>query len=187
MKLLFFILSLFWITACTQMQPFFHVDTPTTDTNSSSSELLRDSCDGYAFDNSDLPCNLVGWQEFFYKSLLQSKEEHDNTLSLLGNTQEDVYKRLILLSMRHESLEVRNNAKDVMLKVSSENANGFGRFFYTLAHLLEQQVTTEHTVIDLQKSLKSSSQKNAKLKAELADTKAKIQAIMEIEKNLNAN
>jgi hypothetical protein len=186
-KRLFFILSLFSVAACTQLQPVFHVDTPIIDPNTSSAELLRDSCDGYSYDNTDRPCNLVGWQEFVFESLLQSKEDHEKSLNLLGNTQEDVYKRLILLSMRYESLEVRNKAKDVMLNVSSENVNGFGRFFYSLAHLLEQQITTEHTVIDLQKSLKSSAQKNTKLKAELADTKAKIQAIMEIEKNLNAN
>lgn len=187
MKLLFFILSLFLVAACSHLQPMLDINTSTTETTISPSELLQDSCDGYTYDNSDVPCNLVGWQEFVYKSLLQSKEEHNKTLSLLGNTQEDVYKRLILLSMPYESLEVRNHAKDVMLNLASENANGFGHFFYTLAHLLEQQVIAEHTVIDVQASLKSALKKNTKLTAELADTKAKIQAIMEIEKNLNAN
>jgi len=186
-KLLFFILSLFLVAACTHLQPLLLLNNSESDTNLSPSEILRERCDGYAYDNTDEPCNLIGWQEFVYQSLLQTKAQHAETLNKLGNTHGDVYKRLILLSMRYESLEVRNHAKDVMLNVSAENPNGFGHFFYSLAHLLEQQVTAEHTVVDLQKSLKSTAQKNTKLKAELADTKAKIQAIMEIEKNLNAN
>ena len=45
------------------------------------------SCDVFPYDESDEPCNLIGWQEFASQVLSATEVQHRSTLLLLvGNT-----------------------------------------------------------------------------------------------------
>lgn len=188
MKILFFILSIFILSACSHLQFISMHDKASSQQMDDKSKLpLHRGCGYYPFDNSDSPCNLFGWQTFVYTSLSQTKKEHNATLLSLGTSQRDEYKRSVLLANHNESFAVRAQAIEALFAVSSKNDNSFGYFFYILATLQKQALFSEQNSVAVDVELKKSVQKNAKLKAELADTQAKIQAIMEIEKNLKTN
>ena len=188
MKILFFILSIFLLSACSQLHSLFSWDnTNSSRTMANSKERLQGECNYYPYNNSDTPCNLFGWQAFVYQTLSQTKEEHDASLLSLGTTQEDEYKQFILLAEHYESDAVRTQAIAALFDISAENNNSFGYFFNIIATLQKNELLNKQKVADLQIKLKNSSQQNSTLKVKLADTQAKIQAIMDIEKNLKTN
>lgn len=188
MKRLFAVLPLLLLTACSHL-PFL----PVTDIHSaetektSTEESLKGGCDYYAYDNSETACNLLGWQAFVQQSLSQSQEAHNAALLALGSEQGDKFKRMILLSNNYEVLDVRMRATKTMLAVSQQNLNGFGSFFYIIATFQNNEIQSQDKAIKLQAELKKMTQENAKLGARLTETEAKIQAIMDIEKNLKTN
>ena len=182
MRILFFVLSIFLLSACSHQQFTSVID---HFKGSLSPDTLEEECDEtFSYDNSGSPCNIYGWQLFVYQSLAQTQEAHDQTLLNLGNNPGDTYKRLILLSHHHEPLNVRIEATDALLNIAKANSNSFGHFFYIIATYNKQDLAHQKEAVYSQDKLK---QKNTKLKRELNKTKAKIQAIMDIEKNLNTN
>lgn len=181
MKILFSFLCIFLLSSCTHFQFLFGP----SDRNRV--ETLLGDCDSYPYDNSDDACNIFGWQTYVHQSLLLTKEEHDAALFSLGTTSTDKYKKLILLGDHCETSDIRTQAIDDMFEVSSANPNSFGLFFEILASFQKNDLLNEQNATNLQAELNEMSQKNSHLKAELATTKAKIQAIMEIEKNLKTN
>jgi hypothetical protein len=148
---------------------------------------LLQACPIFPYDNSDRPCNLVGWQQFAYQAMKASESEHRAALLLLSNTQEDTYKTLIIESSIYEPDDVRQQAIAAMFKISEENINHFGHFFYLLATYNHTRLLNEKKIIRVERQLKTQINKNTKLKKQLADTQAKIQAIMDIEQDLNTN
>ena len=188
MKILFFILSIFLLSACSQLQFILSSDKANSQrTAANTKERLHRGCNYYPYDNSDTPCNLFGWQAFVYQSLSQTQEEHHAALLSLGTSQGDKYKQFILLADHYESDAVRTQAIDAIYDISSENNNSFGYFFNIIATLQKHELLNKKKAADLQTELTKSSQQNSALKAQLADTQAKIQAIMEIEENLKTN
>ncbi|TEW44294.1 hypothetical protein [Psychromonas algicola] len=184
MRILFFVLSAFLLSACSQ-QGFTSVFNSLTGNFSESS--LKDECEVFPYDNSDSACNLYGWQTFAYQSLAHTKAEHQQALTALGELNGDTYKRLILLSQHHETVNVRLKATDTLFAIAKANDNSFGHFFYILATHNKQDLVNKKNAIYLNAKLKKQTQTSAKLKAELISAQAKIEAIMDIEKTLNTN
>jgi len=158
-----------------------------TEKNNLSSLALEASCITYPYDNSEDECNLYGWQKFVNESLTHTKKEHDMALLEIEKDLENDYKRLILLSHYYENINIRAQATDDMIKVSQENLNSFGQFLSILATYNQRDIDHQRSRLTLQARLKKSAKKNANLKSELNQTQLKIQAIMDIEKNLSTN
>lgn len=177
MKILLLILSSFLLSACSQqgLNAIF------------SASSLESKCDYFPYDDTDTACNLYGWQTFSYDSLKHNKQQHQQALMDLTTTIDDSYKRLILLSQHHETVNVRLKATDAMFAIAKANDNSFGHFFYILATHNKQDLVNKKNAIYLNAKLKKQTQTSAKLKAELVSTQAKIEAIMDIEKTLNTN
>ena len=184
MRILFFVLSAFLLSACSQ-QGFTSVFNNLTGNFSEST--LKEQCEEFPFDNSDTACNLYGWQTFAYQSLSQNEAQHQRALTGLNSLKGDSYKRLILLSQHHEAVNVRLKATDALFAIAKINDNSFGHFFYILATHNKQDLVNKKEAIYLNAKLKKQTQTSAKLKAELSSTQAKIEAIMDIEKTLNTN
>ena len=184
MRILFLILSVLLLSSCSQ-QGFTSVFNHLKGDASASS--LESECIEFPFDETSTGCNLYGWQRFAYEALKQTKSDHENALAHLGAENADAYKRLILLSQPHEAINVRLQATETMLAIAETNNNSFGHFFYMLATHNKQDLSNKKEMIYLNTKLKKQIQMNAQLKAELASTQAKIEAIMDIEKTLNTN
>ena len=129
----------------------------------------------------------MGWQQFAYQVLRASETEHKAALLFLTNTHEDTYKKLIIESSVYESDDVRQAAIAAMFKISEEHINHFGHFFYLLATYNHTRLLNEKKAVLAEKKLKNQINKNTKLKKQLNDAQAKIQAIMDIEQHLNTN
>lgn len=184
MRILFLILSVFLLSSCSQQgvtSVFNHLK------GGVSASSLESKCTEFSFDESSTECNLYGWQHFAYEALKQTKSEHENALTHLGAKSADAYKRLILLSQPHETINVRLQATETMLAIAEANNNSFGHFFYILATHNKQDLSSKKEIIYLNTKLTKQTQMNTQLKVELASTQAKIEAIMDIEKTLNTN
>lgn len=184
MRLLLFIVSALFLTACSQ-QHFSSAWGSLTDGFSEPS--LQQLCDEFPYDDSDTACNLYGWQHFAYQTALHTQSQHQQALMHLGATSGDSYKRLILLSQPQEALNVRLKATQSMLAIASKKDNSFGQFFFLLANHYQQDVDNKRQLIYLNADLKSQKAENKSLQQALIKNKAKIQAIMDIEENLNTN
>lgn len=146
----------------------------------------KESCIIFPYDNSNSPCNLLGWQSFAYQSLTHTKREHQ--VALLSSSQlSSYYKQLILMSHHFEEREVRAQAVTAMFNISRAYSDSFGHFFYILATYTEQHLINENNAEQLKSKLKKTNKKNAQLASELKDAQSKIQAIMDIEKNLKTD
>lgn len=190
MRILFFILSVILLSSCSALQKdVIIIDEPNHESKSNllTEPLIKEDCIVFPYDNSNTPCNLLGWQSFTYQSLTHTKKAHQAALLLLGNEPGVAYKQLILLSNKHETLEVRSRAKAAMFNISKTNLNNFGHFFYMLAIYNEHDLLNEKSALQLKAELKKVNKKNIKLTNELNNAQSKIEAIMDIEKNLNTN
>lgn len=184
MRILFFVLSIVLLSSCSYLQR----ENVGAEAQSKQLEApLLENCETFPYDDSDTPCNLLGWQSFAYQSLTQSREEHKKALRMLENSPGAAYKKLILLSNNNEKLTTRSQATEAMFKLSKNHLNNFGHFFYMLALYTKHDLTNEKNVISLKSKLKKLSSKNSKLKTELNNAQSKIQAIIDIEKNINTN
>lgn len=184
MRILLFVLSVFLLPACSYLDR----EGMTSEANAAhSNEPSLENCNAFPYDTSDTPCNLLGWQSFAYQALTQTPKEHKTALLLLENSLGAEYKKLILLSNDNETFATRTQASKQMFKLSKTHLNSFGHFFYMLAVYTEHALTNEKSTMDLKAKLKKSSNKNAKLKTELSNAQSKIQAIIDIEKNINTN
>ena len=190
MRILFFLLSVILLSSCSVLQKdVIAIDEPNHESKSSllTKPLIKEDCIVFPYDNSSTPCNLLGWQSFAYQSLTHTKKAHQAALLLLGSEPGVAYKQLILLSNNHEALEVRSRATAAMFNLSKTNLNNFGHFFHMLAIYNEHDLINEKSVLQLRSELKRINKKNVKLTNELNNAQSKIEAIMDIEKNLNTN
>lgn len=149
--------------------------------------LVKKECTTFPYDESDTPCNLLGWQLFAYQSLMHTKKEHQAALILSVNNNYSSNKKLILRISAHEKIEVRTQATSAMLALSKRHLNNFGHFFHMLAIYSEHELRNVKKVKGLKVELTKIKNKNIKLKKELDTAQSKIQAIMDIEKNIKAN
>lgn len=177
MKRLIVISALLLLSACSQLRLSVNSGVPTQ----------QKYCTHFPYDDSQTSCNLLGWQAFAYQSLTYTQAEHEAALYALGNGAENRYKRLILLSTYHETDAVREVAIDALLKIAEDKLGRFSQLFTIIANLQKTALENQKTTKDLQAKLKKMTKKNTALTSQLADTKAKIQAIMDIEKNLSTN
>ncbi|WP_413700454.1 hypothetical protein ACLKMH_00730 [Psychromonas sp. KJ10-10] len=145
------------------------------------------SCEVFPYDESDEPCNLVGWQAFAYQVLNATEEEHRGAFLLLMGKMDNHYKQIILRSSHFEPDDIRQQAIEKMFQISSEYNNGFGQLFYLLATYSNVDHLNKQKIVQVEKKLKVQTSNNVKLKKQLKDTQAKIQAIMDIEQDLNTN
>ena len=184
MRILFFVLSVVLLSSCSALQrEFAGEDQKANQLN----EPSYKNCETFPYDDSESPCNLLGWQSFAYQSLTQTPKEHKTALVQLENTPGAKYKELILLSNHNETYETRTQATAAMLTLSKKHLNSFGHFFYLLTVYTEHDINNEKDVIYLKSKLKKETSKNNKLKTELNNAQSKIQAIIDIEKNINTN
>lgn len=180
MKILFFVAFLVLLSACAHDKGATNIDKVAL-----TEKPL--TCHYFAYDSSDLPCNILGWQAFAYKVLKANEEEHKLALFSLTNSHEDIYKKLILESSVYETDDVREKAIQAMFRISEEHINHFGHFFYLLATYQHTHLLDKQNAILAEKKLKKQIRKNIKLKKQLSDAQAKIQAIMDIEQDLKTN
>lgn len=145
------------------------------------------SCDVFPYDESDEPCNLIGWQEFASQVLNATEVQHRSTLLLLVGNFDNQYKQVILRSSPFEPDDIRQQAIEKMFQISSEFHNDFGQLFYLLATYNHIDLLNKQNIAHLEKKLKVQINHNAKLKKQLKDAQAKIQAIMDIEQDLKTN
>tara|TARA_R110001583_G_scaffold21088_1_gene80255 strand:- start:22334 stop:22876 length:543 start_codon:yes stop_codon:yes gene_type:complete len=179
-RILFFVASLVLLSACVHDNGMHDVD----------KVVLTEkplTCLVFTYDNSDLPCNLLGWQIFAYQALKANEEDHKSALLSLTHASENTYKKLILESSAFEPDAVREQAIQAMFRISEENINHFGHFFYLLATYQHTHLLDKQNAILAEKKLKIQIKKNAQLKKQLNDAQAKIQAIMDIEQDLKTN
>ena len=184
MRILFFVLSVVLLSSCSALQREVTGEDPKANLLN---EPSFENCETFPYDDSESPCNLLGWQSFAYQSLTQTPKEHKMALFLSENTPGAMYKELILLSNDNETFETRTLATAAMFTLSKNHLNSFGHFFYMLAVFTEHDLNNEKDVTYLKSKLKKLTNKNTKLKTELNNAQSKIQAIIDIEKNINTN
>ena len=181
MRILFFVLSIILLPACTLTQPATDTAEPRSQETTT---VLSGECDTFPYDESNTPCNQLGWMTFASHSLKQNKAEHK--LALV-ETQGNKYKELILKSSYHESLKTRTEATDALLKIAKTKTGNFADLFYLLATYSKHTLLNKRNVANLKAKLKVANKNNTALQTQLNETQAKIEAIMDIEKNLNTN
>lgn len=177
MKRLIVISAILFLSACSQLRLSVISSEPTQ----------QEYCTNFPYDDSQSSCNLLGWQAFAYQSITYTQAEHEAALYALGNGPENRYKRLILLSTYHETDIVRKLAIQTLLKIAEDKLDRFSQLFTIIANHQKTELDNQNTTKNLQAKLKQVTKKNIALTSQLADTKAKIQAIMDIEKNLSTN
>jgi len=176
-KRLIVISAILFLSACSQLRLSVISSDPTQ----------QEYCTNIPYDDSQSSCNLLGWQAFSYQSITYTQAEHEAELYALGNGSENRYKRLILLSTYHERDAVRKLAIEALLKIAEDKLGRFGNLLTIIANHQKTALDNQNTTKDLRAKLKQITTKNITLTSQLADTKAKIQAIMDIEKNLSTN
>lgn len=146
--------------------------------------VIKEECNHFPYDHSDSPCNIKGWMEYAYQSLMHSEEEHQRAFAFKANEDGVQYKRLILLTSHYETDKTRQQALQLMQEFASRYANSFGHFLQIQAAYTEQDLAKKKEAIKLQAELKKSAKKNRELQKSLSDAQSKIQALLDIEKDL---
>jgi len=184
MRLFFFVVSTLLLAGCSQQHfssTWGHL------TGGFSGTSLGETCEHFPYDDSDTACNLYGWQVFAYQATRDTATQHQQALTQLGATTSDNYKRLILLSQPQETLNIRLKALQSIQVIASTKENSFGNLLLLLTHYYQQDVDNKKQLIYLNAHLKSQKTETKALQQALKNNKAKIQAIMDIEENLNTN
>ena len=140
------------------------------------------ACPEFPFDMSGSACDVAGWQSFVYSQLISGSAGTDVSQN---KTAADRVKHLIVLSHPYQPLAVRAQATEQLMEESFEHLNAFGDFLYVLANYYTQLNNLEQQSVQQQSALKHARARSDELEKQLADTKAKIEAIMEIEQDLS--
>lgn len=141
-------------------------------------------CAEFPFDMSGSACDIAGWQSYVYSQWVNGLSDAPGLPSTGLNEAEEL-KRLMTLAMPYQPLAIREKAGEELMQRSFDYLNAFGDFLYSLASgslLLSSQ---EKQNLQLQSDLTASMLRNKALEKQLAEAKAKIEAIMEIEQDLS--
>lgn len=142
-------------------------------------------CVGFPFDMSGSACDLAGWQSFVYSEMVSGPTEAFVTSVSPELSMAENIKNQIRLSQPYQPLAIREVATDKLLEFSFDHMNPFGDFLYVLAHYYRQLNQAERSNLELKVKLKNLQGRYAALEQQLEETKAKIDAIMEIEQDLS--
>jgi hypothetical protein len=143
-------------------------------------------CLAYPLDLTGNACNVLAWQSYMATLLFLSELERQQQLSFLTNDEIDTLKKALLLTHTNEVLAVR---KDNINKLEQMVSN----YPFPLDQLLLTHLVFHKNILDQSEQLSLTIQSLNNVKTELTETKVelqkaqkKIDAITNIEQQLNS-
>lgn len=190
MKYLFILLPFMFMTSC-GLNPAKGGDEQMANTDSTSQSLVAapcipkevTHCDELPFDMTGSACDILGWQSYIYELELSPQNALNYPVVKSYKTSKVI--SLIDIVYSDAPLLIRQNAASELIQYSHQYNNAFGDFLYLLASNKQDQSNLEQKLGRLKKELAEEKAVNGDLKNQLAEANKKIEAIMEIEQNLN--